>query len=90
MPTKLPVKPTAFGTVMLKKKVARLLPAHARFLGAYRAQRWDEAEAAIVQCRSVGIERLDAYYALFMARVGALRSAGLPSDWNGAYALTEK
>src|SRR5215831_10254418 len=27
MPTKLPVKPTAFGTVMLKKKVARLLDA---------------------------------------------------------------
>jgi len=71
-------------------KVARLVPVHESFLAAYRGQRWDEAEAAIGRCRGIGVEKLDAYYALFMARIGTLRYAGLPSDWDGAYALTEK
>ena len=71
-------------------KVTQLLRLHAEFLSAYRTQRWDEAEAAIGRCRSVGVERLETYYALFMARIGTLRYAGLPSDWDGAYALSEK
>jgi adenylate cyclase len=71
-------------------KVARLRASHDGFLAAYRAQRWDEAEAAIAQCRGIGVARLDAYYSLFMTRIGTLRYAGLPADWDGAYALTEK
>jgi adenylate cyclase len=73
-----------------EEKVARLLGTHASFLAAYRAQRWDEAESAIGQCRSFGVARLDAYYSLFMARIGTLRTTALPFDWDGAYALTEK
>ena len=87
-------KPTRIYTLPVllddAEKVARLRVTHDGFLTAYRAQRWDEAEAAIAQCRAVGVAKLEAYYSLFMTRIGTLRYAGLPADWDGAYALTEK
>ena len=73
-----------------KDKLAALKPAHVRFLAAYRAQRWDEAERLIAACRDAGIKALDVYYTLFAARIPVLRAAALPANWDGAYALTEK
>jgi len=70
--------------------MTRLRERHLRFLAAYRARRWDEAEAHIAQCRAIGCGRLDAYYDRFSARIATLRQADLPADWNGAYAMAEK
>jgi adenylate cyclase len=70
--------------------IADLRPLHAEFLQAYRAQRWDEAEALIAKCRSLGIEVLETYYGILRARIASLRVAAPPADWNGAYVMMEK
>jgi adenylate cyclase len=70
--------------------IARLRPLHEEFLQAYRAQKWDETEMLIAQCRKAGVEALDTYYGVFAARIEKLRGAALDRDWDGAYAMTEK
>ncbi len=71
-------------------EIARLRPLHGEFLQAYRAQKWDEAEMLIAQCCKAGASDLDAYYAVFAARIKKLRGAAPGLDWDGSYALTEK
>ncbi len=70
--------------------IALLRPLHEEFLRAYRAQKWDEAEALAGHCRSLGCEALESYYAAFAARIPALRRAALDCNWNGAFAMTMK
>jgi adenylate cyclase len=70
--------------------MARLRPLHQDFLRAYRAQKWDDSEMLIAQCRKVGVGALDTYYAVFAARIQNLRSASPDLDWDGAYTMTEK
>ncbi|MGH6836871.1 MAG: CHASE2 domain-containing protein [Methylocella sp.] len=72
------------------EEIAWLRPLHEEFLQAYRAQKWDETELLIAQCRKAGIEGLDTYYGVFAARIKKLRGAALDLDWDGAYAITEK
>ncbi len=50
----------------------RLIASHANFLGAYRAQKWDDAEAAMTECLGVG---LDSYYAVLTKRIAEHRAA---------------
>ncbi|HUB63856.1 MAG TPA: adenylate/guanylate cyclase domain-containing protein [Methylocella sp.] len=70
--------------------IARLRPLHAEFLQAYRAQKWDDADMLIAQCRKAGVENLETYYAVFTIRIKNLRGAKLDPDWDGAYVMTEK
>jgi adenylate cyclase len=63
---------------------------HAKFLAAYRQQRWEEANQLIVECRKIGIMELDACYALFASRICILRNTSLPRDWDGSFEMTEK
>ena len=70
--------------------MARLMPLHERFLGAYRGQQWDAAEAAIAECRGAGVGALEAYYSLFSSRVAAYRQTPPPKDWDGAFTALEK
>jgi adenylate cyclase len=72
------------------EKIAHLRPDHESFLQAYRAQKWDETEMLITHCRKAADGALDAYYAVFSARISRLRGAALGPDWDGAYTLTEK
>ena len=71
-------------------RLARLRAVQDDFLGAYRAQRWNDAEAALTECYVIGCKGLDSYYGVFAERIASLRHAGLAADWDGAYAMTEK
>jgi adenylate cyclase len=70
--------------------LVRLSALQDAFLAAYRAQRWDEAEAALKRCRGEGCAALDVYYGVCRSRIAALRTATLAADWDGAFAMTEK
>jgi adenylate cyclase len=73
-----------------KLGTAGLRPLHQDFLKAYRAQKWDDSELLIAECRKAGGEALDTYYAVFAARIEALRGTALGPDWDGVYAMTTK
>ena len=72
------------------ERLEKLAKTHREFLAAYRSQQWDEAERLLDECRNAGIARLTTYYALFAARISALRQTRPPPDWNGSFAMTEK
>ena len=57
-------------------------------LAAYRAQRWDEAEALIGALRCQAPD--SALYALYAERVQALRARPPGADWDGVTAFDEK
>jgi adenylate cyclase len=69
---------------------ARLKLKHERFLMAYRGQEWDVAEAAIDECRALGIPALDPYYSVFDARIANFRARPPAADWDGAFTVLEK
>lgn len=73
-----------------KLQLDRLKEAHADFLLAYRQQRWDDAVHLIRQCRETGVSEVNTCYDLFASRIDVLRTASLPADWDGSFAMTEK
>ncbi|MCB1503274.1 MAG: adenylate/guanylate cyclase domain-containing protein [Bauldia sp.] len=70
--------------------VARLAPRHAAMLEAYRTQAWDAAEAAIRDCRAMGIATLSKLYDLYEGRIAGWRLTPPPENWDGSFAATEK
>ena len=70
--------------------VTRLVPHHAAMLEAYRTQAWDQAEAAITECRAIGVNTLSKLYDLYEARIAGWRLAPPPENWDGSFAATEK
>jgi adenylate cyclase len=68
----------------------RLRTAHGRFLTAYRAQEWDDAEAGIRECLESGIAGLESYYAVFRERIAGHRTTPLSIDWDGAHTAVDK
>jgi adenylate cyclase len=68
----------------------RLREAHARFLSAYRGQKWDDAEAVIDECLQSGVAGLESYYAVFRERIAGHRVAPLAIDWDGAHTALDK
>ena len=70
--------------------ILRLQKAHGEFLAAYRRANWADAEAAIAECRSIGIPALERYYAVFLSRIAAYREAPPPAGWGGVFTATEK
>jgi adenylate cyclase len=69
---------------------ARLKSSHERFLAAYRGRDWDTAEAAIDECRALGITALDIYYSIFTDRIANFRARPPAADWDGAFTALEK
>ncbi len=67
-----------------------LQPLQQEFLNAYRAQKWDETEILLAQCRKAGGDALAAYYAVFASRIKQLRETLLSAGWDGTYFMTEK
>jgi len=63
---------------------------HPQFLWAYRSGRWDEAEAAIRECRDLGIAGLEHYYKVFLGRIAGHRASPPPEDWGGVFTSQEK
>jgi adenylate cyclase len=57
-------------------------------LVAYRAQAWEEAEAAFGKC--LQIEPEDRPSQIFLSRIAHFRDHQPPADWNGAWALETK
>ncbi len=70
--------------------LARLRPLQQSLLEAYRAQRWDEAQARLADCRAAAGVALDAYYGALGERIAVLRRAPREANWDGAYTMTEK
>ena len=78
-------------TVSGETGFARLAEGHSAMLAAYRAQRWDEAEAAL----AAGQPEYEAYALaglrdLYLKRIGALGQQPPGEDWDGVYQATEK
>ncbi len=73
-----------------KTQLERLEERHKAFLAAYRNQEWDDAERLINDCRNIGISQLETCYSVFTERIGLLRQASLPADWDGSFTMTEK
>ena len=73
-----------------KTQLERLQERHKAFLAAYRNQEWDDAERLINDCRNIGVSQLDTCYSLFTERIGLLRQASLPANWDGSFTMTEK
>ena len=62
---------------------------HAALLESYRAQRWDEAAAALEDCRRLE-PRLRKLYDLYSDRLAAFRSSPPGPDWDGVFTATSK
>ena len=73
-----------------KTQLERLEERHKAFLAAYRNQEWDDAERLINDCRNIGISQLETCYSVFTERIGLLRQASLPANWDGSFTMTEK
>jgi adenylate cyclase len=73
-----------------KTQLERLEERHKAFLAAYRNQEWDDAERLINDCRNIGISQLETCYSVFTERIGLLRQASLPANWDGSFIMTEK
>ena len=63
---------------------------HAAMLAAYRARDWDRADAAISDCRAIGIDGLGTCYQVYRRRIDEWRKTPPPDDWDGTYTATEK
>jgi adenylate cyclase len=69
----------------------RLASAHAAVLEAYRAQRWDAAEAALAAGRAeYEAHGIPGLHELFARRIAALRAQPPGEGWDGVYQATEK
>ena len=64
---------------------------HGAMIAAYRGQRWDEALAALAECRRLGEGLgLGDLYQLYEQRVDGFRRAAPPPQWDGVYVALEK
>ncbi|HEV8390409.1 MAG TPA: adenylate/guanylate cyclase domain-containing protein [Dongiaceae bacterium] len=68
----------------------RLRAAQDRLLTHYRAKEWDQAEAAIAECRALAPELLHGLYELYARRIAVYRADPPPADWDGVYEAKTK
>ena len=73
------------------ERFQELVKAHDAMLAAYRGQRWEEALAAISECRRLGPDLgLEQLHRLYETRVAGFRSAPPPPEWDGVYVASSK
>ena len=63
---------------------------HNEMLALYRAQKWDKAISMCHELVGSFDNHMDHYYELWIERIGDMRNAGLPKDWDGTYRATSK
>lgn len=68
----------------------RLRDAQDRMLAHYRGKEWDQAEAALGECRGLAPEFLQGLYDLYAARIAAYRADPSPGDRDGVYEARTK
>jgi adenylate cyclase len=88
MPTRVFTLPAALGADPAAMKA--LTPVYRRMLEAYRSQDWDGAEAAIAECRALGVGSLETLLTLYLTRALTFREIPPPDDWDGADTATSK
>lgn len=69
-------------------ETARLL--HNDMLKLYRAQEWKEAVKLVNKLKGSFDGKMDHYYDQWLERIGEMRTAKLPADWDGVYRATSK
>ncbi len=73
------------------ERFQELVKAHDAMLAAYRGQHWEEALAAISQCRRLGADLgLEHLHRLYETRVAGFRSAPPLPEWDGVYVASSK
>ena len=65
-------------------KFRALVEAHQMIFAAYRKQRWNEARAAITQCRKLS-GAIPTLYDLYESRISLYEADPPGDDWNGAW-----
>ncbi len=68
---------------------AALRERHAAMIADYRARRWDEARAALQECRRTA-PRLARLYELYAGRIAAFEQNPPPPDWQGVHIAETK
>ena len=68
----------------------QLREAQDRLLAQYRAKDWDQAEAAIAECRALAPALLHGLYELYARRIAEYRITPPPADWDGVYEAKTK
>lgn len=68
----------------------RLLTAHRRMIGHYRAGEFDDALRALDETREIAPDRLAAFYQLYEERLRTLRESPPGPDWDGVFTAAEK
>lgn len=69
---------------------------HDAVIAAYRAQKWDEAEAKMAECRAFVdghsglVKQLNGFYDVLQERIEDFRVNPPGPDWNGVYVATSK
>jgi adenylate cyclase len=63
---------------------------HNKMLDLYRAQKWDKAIAMCQELAGSFDSNMDHYYEKWIERIGDMRVANLPADWDGTYRATSK
>jgi adenylate cyclase len=67
-----------------------LKEAQDRMLAHYRAKEWDQADAALAECRTLAPALLHGLYDLYARRIAAYRADPPPADWDGVYEAKTK
>ena len=77
-------------TVAATPEFQQLRDAQSRLLTHYRAKEWDQAEAALAECRALAPALLAGLYELYEKRIAHYRIDPPPADWDGVYEAKTK
>ena len=77
-------------TVASTPEFRQLHDAQSRLLAHYRAMAWDQAEAALAECRTLAPALLHGLYELYEKRIAHYRIDPPPADWDGVYEAKTK
>jgi adenylate cyclase len=77
-------------TVAATQEFQQLHDAQSRLLAHYRAKEWDQAEAALAQCRTLAPALLHGLYELYEKRIAHYRIDPPPANWDGVYEAKTK
>lgn len=76
--------------VAATEEFRQLQEAQSRLLAHYRAQEWDQAEAALAECRSIAPALLHGLYELYEKRIAHYRADPPPANWDGVFEAKTK
>jgi adenylate cyclase len=68
----------------------KLKEAQGRLLAHYRAKEWDQADAALAECRTLAPVFMHGLYDLYARRIAAYRADPPPANWDGVYEAKTK